>query len=157
MKVAQYEVLGSLFQAAPVPDDRWLLAILGHRETRSRVFRSSQAGRTPLFASFPSTSYWATFTKSLPPPLKLRRTSRDESSAHTPKPYVDAPGAAAGQPPGQPFRHYIHYLPFVLDPKSDGLPGSVARAIYSDPLGPGMLRIRVIESICQSQLGMPVC
>ncbi len=34
------------------------------------------------FASFPSTSYWATFTKSL----------RDESSAHTPKPYVDAHG-----------------------------------------------------------------
>ena len=44
------------------------------------MFRSSLAGRTSLFASFPSTSYWATFTKSL----------RDESSAHTPNPYVDA-------------------------------------------------------------------
>jgi len=44
------------------------------------MFRSSLAGRTFLFASFPSTSYWATFTKSL----------RDESSAHTPKPYIDA-------------------------------------------------------------------
>jgi hypothetical protein len=50
------------------------------------MFRSSLAGRTSLFASFPSPSYWATFTKSL----------RDESSAHTPKPYVDADE----QPPG---------------------------------------------------------
>ena len=51
-----------------------------------------------FFASFPSPAaagYRATFTKSLPPPLKLRRTSRDESSAHTAKPYVDA----NGQPP----------------------------------------------------------
>jgi hypothetical protein len=46
------------------------------------MFRSSLAGRTPLFVSFPSTSYWATFTKSL----------RDDSSAHTPKPYIDGHG-----------------------------------------------------------------
>ncbi len=46
------------------------------------MFRSSFAGRTSLFVSFPSTSYRATFTKSL----------RDDSSAHTPKPYVDAHG-----------------------------------------------------------------
>jgi hypothetical protein len=47
------------------------------------MFRSSLAGRTFLFASFPSPAaagYWATFTKSL----------RDESSAHTPKLYIDA-------------------------------------------------------------------
>jgi hypothetical protein len=56
---------------------------------------------------------------------------------------------------GQPFRDYIHFLPMGLDPWSGGCQGSVARAIYSYPLGPGMLRIRVIESICQSQLGMP--
>ena len=46
------------------------------------MFRSSLAGRTSLFASFPSTPYWATFTKPL----------RDESSAHTTEPYVDAHG-----------------------------------------------------------------
>lgn len=56
---------------------------------------------------------------------------------------------------GQPFRDYIHFLPMGLDPWSGGCQGGVARAIYSYPLGPGMLRIRVIESICQSQLGMP--
>jgi hypothetical protein len=76
------------------------------------MFRSSLAlaGRTFLFCIIPSTSYWATFTKSLPPSPRrrfamarpsccgrsaarrakaasgLRRTSRDESSAYTPKP-----------------------------------------------------------------------
>src|SRR5258708_40271571 len=38
------------------------------------MFRSSLAGRTPLFVSFPSTSYWATFSKSLPPSA-LRATA----------------------------------------------------------------------------------
>src|ERR1700756_3223823 len=32
---------------------------------RSRMFLSSLAGRRCLFASFPSTTYWATFTESL--------------------------------------------------------------------------------------------
>jgi hypothetical protein len=50
------------------------------------MLRSSLAGRTSLFVSFPSTSYRATFTKSL----------RDDSSAHSPKPYIDAHGLLAG-------------------------------------------------------------
>jgi hypothetical protein len=61
-----------------VPDgtiDR-LLAI-AERRARSKAerFLSSLAGRTCLFASFPSTSYWATFTESL----------RDKSSTYNPK------------------------------------------------------------------------
>jgi hypothetical protein len=69
------------------------------------MIRSSLAlaGRTSLFASFPALR---TGLLSLSPFLlrpatvariekaasRLRRTSRDESSAHTPKPYVDAHG-----------------------------------------------------------------
>jgi hypothetical protein len=38
-------------------------------------------------ASFPSTSYWATFTESPPPsPFGLWRTGRDKSSAYNPDP-----------------------------------------------------------------------
>ena len=86
MKVAQYEVLGNNAKknVRPGRDDRSVLAsgplVHGFSSVSSR--RSSLAGRTSLFASFPSTSYWATFTKSL----------RDESSAHASKPYVDADG-----------------------------------------------------------------
>jgi len=71
-------------------DYRWLLVLLkSSRDQEPNVsivpcpesFRGLRDGHL-YFASFPSTSYWATFTKSL----------RDESSAHTPKPYVDAHG-----------------------------------------------------------------
>src|SRR5882724_3355724 len=44
------------------------------------MFLSSLAGRTCLFASFPSTSYWTTFIESL----------RDRSSPENPKLLVDA-------------------------------------------------------------------
>jgi hypothetical protein len=68
----------------------WLLVLLkSTRDQEPNVsivpcpesFRGLRDGHL-FFASFPSTSYWATFTKSL----------RDESSAHTPNPYVDAHG-----------------------------------------------------------------
>jgi hypothetical protein len=76
MKVAQYEVLGSqFFKRRPSRrDDRWSLVLLKPppdqgAECFDRPLRDGHL----FFASFPSTSYWATFTKSL----------RDEYSAHT--------------------------------------------------------------------------
>jgi hypothetical protein len=61
------------------------------------MFRSSLAlaGRTSLFASFPSTSYWATFTKSL----------RDESSAHAPKLMLTLTGSRRPPIARSPGRH----------------------------------------------------
>ena len=76
-------------------DDRWLLVLL--KSPRDQL--SGLAGRTSLFASFPSTSYWATFTKSL----------RDESSAHTPTPYIDAHGRRS-----QIRQGHIEYLQYVI-------------------------------------------
>ena len=57
-------------------DDRPMLGVAERRaRPKAETFRSSLAGRTGLFASFPSTSYWATFTGSL----------WDQSSAYNPK------------------------------------------------------------------------
>jgi hypothetical protein len=61
----------------PGRDDRPMLAV-AERRARPRAERFDRPlrdGRV-FFASFPSTSYWATFTESL----------RDKSSAYNPKP-----------------------------------------------------------------------
>jgi hypothetical protein len=97
MKVAQYEVLGwrSKKTTRPGRDDRRLptLVKLHTRGPGAKTLLSSLPGRTSLFALFPSTSYWATFIESLPPPPSwLRRTSRDGSSVRASKPYVDTHG-----------------------------------------------------------------
>jgi hypothetical protein len=68
MKVAQHEVLGWRLERVSRPgrDDR--LAACARKavcETERQTFLSSLPGRTSLFESFPSTSYWATFITSL--------------------------------------------------------------------------------------------
>jgi hypothetical protein len=52
------------------------MVAVAERRARPKAERFDRlAGRTGLFASFPSTSYWATFTESL----------RDKPSAYNPK------------------------------------------------------------------------
>jgi hypothetical protein len=90
MKVAQYEVLGwrSKKTARPGRDDRRLLTLVKPHTSGpgAKTLLSSLTGRTPPFALFPSTSYWATFIESLPP---SRRSSKSEGGLRA---TADRPG-----------------------------------------------------------------
>jgi hypothetical protein len=76
-------------------DDRPMLAI-AERRARPKAKRFDRPYGTGVsFTTFPSTSYWATFTESLPPcpavvriekaTSRLRRTGRDKSATCNPK------------------------------------------------------------------------
>jgi hypothetical protein len=84
MKVAQYEVLGWPSEKAirPGRDDRRLITlVMPHTKDQESNVTVVPSGTGILFlVSFPSTSYWATFIKSL----------WDFSSSPTRRPYVDA-------------------------------------------------------------------
>jgi hypothetical protein len=80
---AQYPAAAGLglafLKEVSVPDgtiDQCWQSLSGVRGQKTEHFLSSLPGLKCLFAPFPSTSYWATFTESL----------RDKSSAYNPRP-----------------------------------------------------------------------
>ncbi len=91
MKVAQYEVLGWRSEKATRPgrDDRHLLTlVMPHAKDQEPSVSIVPCGTDILFlASFPSTSYWATFIESL----------WDESSSPTRRSCVDSHQRPRGQ------------------------------------------------------------